>query len=214
MNGLNLPHHTTLYYEHFPYSWYKNEKKKTGPDACSSCKDTGCVSSDNGERLFVMYCQSCRASYNMTLDCSTVPLQEMSEDDLLRMYRQMDVAYVPLILPLSIQIKPLSFTIGISLPNRTTLYDERFPVSWYLKEKKGTGPDECDLCLQKGCEMTNDGPVFQLYCWNCMHHHYSFTRGYNITQNEITDFTSYYKRLDKKYIPIKEPMLLITLRNE
>lgn len=218
MKGIVLPHRTILYYENFPYSWYKHEQKLMGPDACILCIDTGCILSDNGERIFVMYCQSCQSIYNIKTNLSTVPLQEMSEYDLLHMYRQMDPAYVPLILPLSIQTNPksiqLSLVSGISLPNRTTLYDERFPTSWYLKEKKGTGPDECDLCLQKGCEMTNDGPVFQLYCWNCLHHNYSFTRGYNITRHEITDFTTFYKRLDKKYIPIKDPMLLIAVRNE
>lgn len=98
---------------------------------------------------------------------------------------------------------------GIYLPNRNTLYYEHFPSHWYCKEKKGTGPDECEHCLHNGCVFSLFGPIFVMYCWNCMHHIYKGKRGYNVNINVVPDLISFYKQYDDKYIPLYEPMLLL-----
>jgi hypothetical protein len=82
-------------------------------------------------------------------------------------------------------------------------YHENFPVEWAMCPKDGTGPSQCENCLDYGCI----NGVFIGYCMNCAIYDYEGSRGRGFKDVGIEDddtkvmgfqsvFDSYLKDVD------------------
>jgi hypothetical protein len=62
-------------------------------------------------------------------------------------------------------------------------YHENFPVEWAMCPKDGTGPSQCENCLDYGCI----NGVFIGYCMNCAIYDYEGSRGRGFKDVGIED---------------------------